>query len=373
MRICFITFGNVTDYATLKRATGLAGPLIARGHSVSIVIEDTVDNRARLAFECPDVQALFCERRDRKSDRAERLALARSVDPDVVWICGLGTRNWVKFRNANQRPVCMMDHVELFSGIPRMSRLRRLWDAFVEWRSLMTFDAHICASRYLDNLFTLRLRWLLQKSPTFYYPYAYGKQLENSDARLSLELSTRYEGKKVLLYMGSFYENYGCLDMLEAVERLAEERDDFAFAMMGGGPLKERCRSLADTGSLKGRVDVLGYIPEAELPAWFSRAHAFVCPLRDTIQDWARCPSKLYMYLPFKKPIVTSPIGEALELLREDGFFYEPGDVDQLKDALSRALDVEDWEPTVDPLLHTWESRADAWLEWMQTTFPKVK
>ena len=65
------------------------------------------------------------------------------------------------------------------------------------------------------------------------------------------------------------------------------------------------------------------------------------------------------MYLPFIKPIVTSPIGEALELLREDGFFYEPGDVDQLKDALSRALDVEDWEPTVDPLL-----TAQAWRRW---------
>ena len=170
----------MTDNATLKRATGLAEPLISRSHFVSIVIEDTVDNRARLAFECPNAQALFCSRRDRKSDRAERLALARSVDPDVVWICGLGTRNWVKFRNANQRPVCMMDHVELFSGIPRMSRLRRLWDALVEWRSLITFDAHICASRYLDNLFTRRLRLLLQKSPTFYYPYAYGKQLKNT-------------------------------------------------------------------------------------------------------------------------------------------------------------------------------------------------
>ena len=54
MKICFVTFGNVTDYATLKRATGLAEPLIARGHSVSIVIEDTFDNRARLTFECPN-------------------------------------------------------------------------------------------------------------------------------------------------------------------------------------------------------------------------------------------------------------------------------------------------------------------------------
>ena len=319
------------------------------------------------------MQALFCRRRDCKSDRAERLALVRSADPDVVWICGLGIRNWVKFRNSDKSPVCMMDHVELFSGIPRMNRLRRIWDAFTEWRSLMTFDAHICASRYLENLFNRRLRWLLKKSPTFYYPYAYGKQLVSVDISLSRELSTRYEGKKVLLYMGSFYENYGCLDMLEAVKRLAVERDDFVFAMIGSGPIKEQCKFLSDTRTLKLRADVFGYIPEAELPAWFNRAHAFVCPLRDTIQDWARCPSKLYMYLPFKKPIVTSPIGEALELLKEDGFFYKPGDLDQLKDALSRALDTEDWEPTVDPLLHTWESRADAWLEWMQSSYPKLK
>jgi hypothetical protein len=102
-------------------------------------------------------------------------------------------------------------------------------------------------------------------------------------------------------------------------------------------------------------------------------ANAFVFPLRDTIQDWARCPSKLYMYLPFKKLIVTFPIGEALELLKEDSFFYGQGDVGQLKDALSRALDIERCQPTVDPLEHTWEPRADACLAWIQLTHPKVK
>ena len=45
-------------------------------------------------------------------------------------------------------------------------------------------------------------------------------------------------------------------------------------------------------------------------------------------------------------------------VLVKDGFFFD--DLDQLKEALSRALDAEDWEPTVDPLLDIL-SRADVY------------
>ncbi|WP_308986039.1 glycosyltransferase family 4 protein [Thalassobacterium sedimentorum] len=351
----------------------MAEPLIARGHRVYIVIEDTADNRARLLLECPNAIPLFCERLDRRADRIQRRDLASSVDPDVVWICGLGIRNWVKFRHGRHRPICMMDHVELFSGIKRQGGLRALWDAAVEWGALLSFDAHICASRYLDKLFARRLDLLLQKKPTFYFPYAYGEQMGTVDSGLLSQLSQRYSGKKVLLYMGSFYENYGCFDMLDAVRQLALIRDDFIFLMMGGGPLKTECQGLVEQIDLKGRAEVLGYIPEEELSTWFSLANGFICPLRDTVQDWARCPSKLYMYLPFGKPIVTSPIGEAKDLLKEDGFFYPPGDIDQLSQAMGKVLDLENWEPRSDASLHNWNQRADEWLTWVETTYPHLK
>jgi glycosyltransferase involved in cell wall biosynthesis len=371
MRICFITFGNVKDYATLKRATGMAEPLIARGHEVFIVIEDSPDNRERLEFECPNAKVLFCQRLDRKHDQREREALARSVDPDVVWICGLGVRNWVRFRTGRKRPVFLMDHVELFSGIQRMSRWRQLWDAFIEWRSLFAFDGHLCASRYLESLFSGRIARFGGTARTFYFPYAYGDGLLKAEPEKVATLRERYPGK-VILYMGSFYENYGCLDMLKAVQQLVEHREDFYFVMMGGGPLKERCRGWTQEPAMKGRAEVLGYIPEEDLAHWFAAVDAFVCPLRDTIQDWARCPSKLYMYLPFKKPILTSAVGEAVTLLHEDAFFYTPGDVKNLAEAMEAAMDAGDWRPTVNPEKHNWNTRADQWLVWMKKTYPWI-
>lgn len=35
MRIAFVTFGNFDGHATLKRETGMAGPLAKRGHADS--------------------------------------------------------------------------------------------------------------------------------------------------------------------------------------------------------------------------------------------------------------------------------------------------------------------------------------------------
>ena len=97
----------------------------------------------------------------------------------------------------------------------------------------------------------------------------------------------------------------------------------------------------------------------------FAVAHAFVCPLRDTVQDWARCPSKLFMYLPFRKPILTSPIGEAKELLGDDAFFYNPGDVEGLAGAMRRALDTDHFTMSLDPAAHTWQARVDQFLAWL--------
>lgn len=50
--ICFITTGDIKNIATAKRALGLANPLCNLGWNVSIIMEDTTENRHRCSIEC---------------------------------------------------------------------------------------------------------------------------------------------------------------------------------------------------------------------------------------------------------------------------------------------------------------------------------
>lgn len=54
MKICFITTGDIKNIATAKRALGMANPLIDLGWDVSILMEDTEENRHRVSMECSD-------------------------------------------------------------------------------------------------------------------------------------------------------------------------------------------------------------------------------------------------------------------------------------------------------------------------------
>ena len=47
MKIAFVTFGNFDGHATLKRATGMARPLILAGHEVYLLLEDSDVNREK--------------------------------------------------------------------------------------------------------------------------------------------------------------------------------------------------------------------------------------------------------------------------------------------------------------------------------------
>ena len=45
-KICFVTTGDIKNIATAKRALGMADPLVELGWEVSILMEDTEENKA---------------------------------------------------------------------------------------------------------------------------------------------------------------------------------------------------------------------------------------------------------------------------------------------------------------------------------------
>jgi glycosyltransferase involved in cell wall biosynthesis len=361
--------GDIQITATMKRATGMAQPLTARGHQVGIIAWDTPANRARLQKECPNAEPIWLPRGLHGFQESRmKIARMRAWRPDVVYVCAFSSHNWIMRISLPDHCRVIIEHSERFSAIPG-TRKRHLWELLLEYVSVLGADGLLCASRYLTNLYARHARAMGRSHlPVHYFPYAYGSEAPPDPARVTT-LRQQTTGKKTVLYMGTLMPNYGIFDILHATANLLRKRQDFRLVVLGHGDAARQARTLVERLGLGGVVEFYGYVPDKDLPMWFLLADVFLAPLNNTVQDLARCPSKVYMYLPFRKPIVTCPIGDPHDLLGEDGFYYPAGDVNGMSQAMERALDASTtWKPAhVDPQKHNWSYRTDEFLAWLDT------
>ena len=82
--------------------------------------------------------------------------------------------------------------------------------------------------------------------------------------------------------------------MLKAFIKLSE-LEMILWLFLREEDLKEGGKRVKRKG-LESKIIIEGYVPEESLSAYLGAAHAFLCPLRNTTQDWSRCPSKLFVY-----------------------------------------------------------------------------
>jgi glycosyltransferase involved in cell wall biosynthesis len=371
VKICFVTSQIITNYATMKRALGMATPLSSLGHDITIYLQDADENREAIE-KYLDVKAAYFSPGSLQYERNQKQLFLKNNHFDVIHICGLGFRNAI-FPQSLKNSLVIMDHSELESSFKGVSIIRRLLQAFLEWWSLFAYEGSIAASRYLEFLFRRRLhRFGLQRS-LLWLPYAYDPfSLVQTDISVS-SLRNSYPGQKIIVYLGGLYQNYGCFEMLEAFRILAQQGSDFVALILGKGPEKDKAIEFIKKHGLEQWVELKGYIPEAEVPNFLYGADVLLSPLNDTVTDWARCPSKLLMYMATKKPIVTCAIGEAWEYLKSDGFYYQPNSVDSMATAIKKAMSESDiWIPNYDPSQHTWEQRVHTWLDWVYRINPNL-
>lgn len=370
MQICFITSKTITTHTTMKRAFGMANPLTDLGHQVTIHLQDSADNREAVA-RYPAVKATYFQPGSALYERRQKQAFVRQNEFDVIHICGLGFRNAINPQGIN-KSLFLMDHVELESSLSEISLPRKLSLYFLEWKSLLAYEGSIVASRYLEYLFRRRLHRLGLRCPILWFPYAYDSYSFAPTDNSIAKLRASYPETKLIVYMGGLYQNYGCFEMLEAARLLQQQRSDFVFLILGKGPEQAIAKKFVQEHSLQEWVKFQGYVPEAELPTFLYGADVLLSPLHDTVTDWARCPSKILMYMATQKPIVTCRIGEAWEYLQEDGFYYEPNSVASMVATINKAMSVSHfWMPIYDPNEHTWKKRVNTWLDWIYRIRPE--
>ena len=196
----------------------------------------------------------------------------------------------------------------------------------------------------------------------------------------------------VFVFLGSIATNFGAYLMVDAIKEILKRgKYKVKLLLLGQGKVYKQLKEyVLNESILKDTVILPGYIQEEEIPFYFSIADCFILPMNNTVQDWARCPSKLYMYLPYNKPVITCKIGEPYEVLKEFGIYYECGTFDECLELLHSAISgkgikyVEralpsmikaiervckgDYRVKTNPLMHTWKQRAIELNNWLNDT-----
>ena len=84
------------------------------------------------------------------------------------------------------------------------------------------------------------------------------------------------ENPPVFVSLGRFVEKKAPHLTLVAFSRVAKRNPDARLLMIGGGPLLEACKQLAQALKISDRVEFTGVLEQHEIPRIFQRARAFV-------------------------------------------------------------------------------------------------
>jgi glycosyltransferase involved in cell wall biosynthesis len=133
----------------------------------------------------------------------------------------------------------------------------------------------------------------------------------------------RLRGKKVFLYVGTHAYYHGLETLIDAAKLLREDCD-IVFVMIGGGPERQRLKTICEGGSIRNVI--FADSPYEEMDQLYSIAWASIATLRNIEVARNMRLSKIFPSLSCGVPVIYSGAGEAAELIRatKSGLVAEP-------------------------------------------------
>jgi PEP-CTERM/exosortase A-associated glycosyltransferase len=157
------------------------------------------------------------------------------------------------------------------------------------------------------------------------------------------ELLKKYglEGKIVCEFIGTMFNFEGLELLVQAVERLRPERDNFRVLLVGGGEKYDDIRQLVRSKKLKDIILLAGEVPHARIRAYYSIGDIFVYPRISRRITEIVTPLKPLEAMAMGKAVVASDVSGLKEILRsnEYGFTFRAGDVEDLTQKLGFLLE----------------------------------
>lgn len=161
------------------------------------------------------------------------------------------------------------------------------------------------------------------------------------DERLERELGL--EGKKVIAFIGSFYDYEGLDLLVAAMPLLLSRRPDIRLLLVGGGQVAEAIESQVKTLGLEDRVIMTGRVPYEEVEAYYSLTDILVYPRKPMRLTELVTPLKPLEAMAQKSMFMASDVGGHKELVRDGvtGTLFRADSVDDLVKTLLDLLERE--------------------------------
>ena len=159
----------------------------------------------------------------------------------------------------------------------------------------------------------------------------------NPDEKAVSEMRNRYQGKKIVVSLGRLIPYKGYDTLVAAAALLGE---DYQVLIGGMGPLQENLQAQIDGLGLQERVELLGYVPDEEVPTLYGACDVFV--LSSVMKTEAFGIVQIEA-MSCGRPVVATRIPESgVAWVNEDGVSglnVDPGDPEALADAIRRICD----------------------------------
>lgn len=151
-------------------------------------------------------------------------------------------------------------------------------------------------------------------------------------------------GKKVLGFIGSFYEYEGLDLLVEAFAEVVTQLPETHLLLVGGGPQEAYLQALAEQLGIARQVRFTGRVPHEDVGRYYSLIDLLVYPRKSMRLTELVTPLKPLEAMAQKRPFLASDVGGHHELIKDGdtGFLFQADNAAHLSTRLLELLQSDE-------------------------------
>lgn len=137
---------------------------------------------------------------------------------------------------------------------------------------------------------------------------------------LSPGLQTRWQGKFLCGFVGTFGDWHGVDVLAKAVKPTVEKNPAVHFVLIGDGKLRKTVEDILDADGVRSSVTMLGLVPHDLVPKYLSLCEVLLSPHVQNTDGtvFFGSPTKLFEYMGMGKAIIAAGVGQIADVIEHE-------------------------------------------------------